>query len=138
MIPSTKNGAPRARPESAALLVIVLLLALAPLASAEDAWPAAPAPTHGGPPGDVDHRFAAGLYRSLVHALGDRLSGCGFRPEKRDYRPHVTLARKVQPIPACKLERPVFWQVAEFALVVARPGQRPRYRVERSWILQGA
>ena len=71
----------------------------------------------------------------LVHGLGGRLRGCGFRVERRDYMPHVTLARKARPIPARELEPPVFWPVSEFALVIDRPDRQPRYRAVRSWPL---
>jgi 2'-5' RNA ligase len=47
----------------------------------------------------------------------------------------VTLARKARPLPARVLEPPVIWPVSEFALVIARPGERPRYQVERRWPL---
>jgi len=71
----------------------------------------------------------------LVQALNNGLAGCGFRPERRTFRPHVTLARKAWPLPMRGVEPPVVWPVSGFALVIARPGECPRYRVERSWSL---
>jgi 2'-5' RNA ligase len=71
----------------------------------------------------------------LLHTLNGALLGCGFRPERRPFEPHVTLARKARPLPARDLEHPIAWPVSEFALVIARPGDRPRYRVERRWPL---
>ncbi|WP_089724615.1 RNA 2',3'-cyclic phosphodiesterase [Candidatus Thiosymbion oneisti] len=71
----------------------------------------------------------------LVQALNDGLRGCGFCPERRAFEPHVTLARKSRPLPARALEPPIIWPVSAFALVIARPGQCPRYQVERSWPL---
>lgn len=71
----------------------------------------------------------------LLHALNSGLLGCGFRPERRPFEPHVTLARKARPLPTRELEHPVAWPVSDFALVIAKPGERPRYRVERTWSL---
>ncbi len=71
----------------------------------------------------------------LVQTLNDGLRGCGFLPERRAFTPHVTLARKARPLPARGVEPSIVWPVSEFALVSARPGQYPRYRVERSWSL---
>lgn len=74
-------------------------------------------------------------FLDLLHRLNGGLSGCGFRPEERAFRPHVTLARKARPLPARMLDSPIVWPVSDFALVIARPGEYPRYRVERSWPL---
>lgn len=71
----------------------------------------------------------------LLHALSSGLRDCGFRPERRPFEPHVTLARKARPLGAQALEHPVVWPVSELALVIACPGERPRYRVERRWPL---
>jgi len=71
----------------------------------------------------------------LIQALQGGLLVCGFRPERRPFEPHVTLARKVHPLPTRELEQPVVWPVSEIALVIARPGERPRYAVERRWPL---
>lgn len=71
----------------------------------------------------------------LLGALETGLRDCGFRPESRPFKPHVTLIRKARAMPARELERPVSWPVSDFSLVSARPGECPRYRVERSWPL---
>lgn len=71
----------------------------------------------------------------LVHVLNDGLADCGFYPERRAFMPHVTLARKSQPLPARGIEPPIVWPVSEFALMIARTGECPRYRVERNWPL---
>jgi 2'-5' RNA ligase len=71
----------------------------------------------------------------LLQCLNDGLSGCGFLPERRRFAPHVTLARKARSVPSMELARPIDWPVSEFALVIARPGERPRYRVVRKWPL---
>ena len=72
---------------------------------------------------------------NLLYALESGLLGCGFRPARRSFKPHVTLARKAHPLSARGLEQPVDWPVSDFALVAGRPGERPRYRVERRWPL---
>lgn len=71
----------------------------------------------------------------LPQALNRGLIGCGFRPERRRFAPHVTLARKARPLPARVLADPIDWPVSEFALVLARPGEWPRYRLVRTWQL---
>jgi 2'-5' RNA ligase len=71
----------------------------------------------------------------LLHALNGGLLGCGFKPERRPFIPHVTLARKARPLQARELDPPIAWPVAEFRLVLARPGERPRYQPVRSWPL---
>jgi 2'-5' RNA ligase len=71
----------------------------------------------------------------LFDALEGGLLGCGCRPERRPFAPHVTLMRKAQPLPARELAEPIAWPVTAFALVIARTGRRPRYRVVREWPL---
>lgn len=71
----------------------------------------------------------------LVHALNDGLQGCGFGPERRPFVPHVTLARRARPLPARDIDPPIVWPVTAFALVIARPGECPRYWVQRTWSL---
>ena len=73
--------------------------------------------------------------QDLLYALESGLRRCGLRPAPRSFKPHVTLARKAQPLPARGLDQSILWPVSDFALVVGRPGERPRYRVERRWPL---
>jgi 2'-5' RNA ligase len=73
----------------------------------------------------------------LVLALNRELSNCGFVPERRAYRPHVTLARKARPVVAQELGNPIPWRVEELALVTGT-GAVPRYRVLRRWALRGS
>ena len=72
---------------------------------------------------------------SLLGSLDGNLLDCGFRPERRPFVPHVTLVRKARPAPARELTPPIDWPVSAFALAIARPGERPRYRVVREWPL---
>jgi 2'-5' RNA ligase len=72
---------------------------------------------------------------ALHERLGAGLREQGFATERRSYRPHVTLARKVRrrlgPAPLA----PVAWRVDEWALVESRPGPAPRYRPIGRWPL---
>jgi len=71
-----------------------------------------------------------GLFDQLQAGLAD----CGFAPERRPYRPHVTLARKVTQVVPGTLDRPIAWPVDSFALIASRTGgEPPRYRVLKKW-----
>lgn len=70
----------------------------------------------------------------LVHDLQQGLSGCGFEPENRTYRPHVTLARKAGPAQVRRLDKPVIWSPREFVLAGSHSGNKPpRYSVFDRW-----
>ncbi len=65
---------------------------------------------------------------SLVRQLGEQLTLCGFPPEDRSYRPHVTLARKIKAATSFQLTDSVPWRVNEFVLVASHTdGRVPRY-----------
>jgi 2'-5' RNA ligase len=53
----------------------------------------------------------------FVSSLRAALAREGFIPEARDYRPHVTLARKVRAAPRGALTPPLAWPADRFALV---------------------
>ena len=64
----------------------------------------------------------------LVRSLGEQLTDCGFPPEERSYRPHVTLARKVRDAIDVQLEETIPWIAGEFVLVVSHTdGRVPGY-----------
>lgn len=67
------------------------------------------------------------LARNLKHVL----RGCGYRPERREYNPHVTLMRKAPPMPRLEPFEPVLWKADRFCLVESRePDENGRrYRV---------
>ncbi len=72
----------------------------------------------------------------LVKSFGQNLQECGFRVERRPYRPHVTLLRKTTPGLPLVLPQPVFWPVEYFVLAESVPGNGPPwYRVVESWPL---
>ena len=70
----------------------------------------------------------------LVHDLQQGLTSCGFLPEKRNYTPHVTLARKAKPAEHAGVEAPIIWQPREFVLAASHSGSElPRYKVLDRW-----
>jgi 2'-5' RNA ligase len=69
-----------------------------------------------------------------VAALGEALAGCGHKPDKRHFVPHVTLSRKAKN-PRFKAGLPTLdWRVDEFVLAesVAVAGG-VRYAVRERW-----
>ncbi len=78
------------------------------------------------------------LQRSLADLLAD---GCGYRPEARPYRPHVTLERKPQHPLQARLPEPIVWRAERFSLVesvaATRPRTPPSYHPLRHWPLHG-
>lgn len=72
----------------------------------------------------------------LVSTLNQELRGCGFSPESRPYRAHLTLARKVtSPLPDVA-HAPVDWPIDKFHLVQSETHpDGARYRVLKSWPL---
>ncbi len=76
--------------------------------------------------------------QALVDGLNHAFESCGLEPERRPYRVHMTLCRKVrhgsrEPAPD------ILWPVHDFALVesVSTP-DGVDYRVLQRWPLQGA
>lgn len=67
----------------------------------------------------------------LADALSARMESIGVKVDRRPWRPHVTLFRKVSRRPRFPEIEPVTWSVRDFALVESIPG-RP-YQVLRSW-----
>ncbi|MEW8508273.1 MAG: RNA 2',3'-cyclic phosphodiesterase [Candidatus Thiodiazotropha sp.] len=74
----------------------------------------------------------------LVADLNLALQGCGFEPEKRTYKPHVTLYRKARRVASAQLTPSITWQVSDFVLASsADPGSSgTRYQVLRRWALE--
>jgi len=71
------------------------------------------------------------LHRGL--AVG--LEAAGLPVETREYRPHVTLARRVQTQPADITMSPIIWEIRHLVLVESRPGSAPCYRILAGWPL---
>jgi 2'-5' RNA ligase len=79
---------------------------------------------------------AVAVVGSLAEALEREAMAAGFIPALNNFRPHVTLARKVlHPVPAMDID-PVVWSFTEFVLVESRtePGGAV-YRVVKSFPL---
>ena len=76
----------------------------------------------------------------LVFDLQNALAGCGFEPERRRYKPHITLLRKALHGEAGTIDPPVVWTANGFVLAVSGGGEpgAPRYRVVRRWPLSPA
>lgn len=68
------------------------------------------------------HRCPAGL-TGLVAQIRAELDGLGISYDRRDFRAHMTLARKVTVLPELEAPVPVHWPVSAFVLVesVATP-----------------
>ena len=70
----------------------------------------------------------------LEKRLWDSLAERGFRSEDRDYRPHVTLARRARPVDFAV--EPVRFPVRDLALVESFPdGRNVHYEVLERWPL---
>jgi 2'-5' RNA ligase len=70
----------------------------------------------------------------LVHDLQLGLTNCGFQPEKRTYKPHVTLARKARPVKNSELDHSIVWSPHEFVLAGSHSrAELPRYTIIKSW-----
>ena len=72
----------------------------------------------------------------LHQELGSRLGECGFEPEKRPFRPHVTVLRKYRASPPKPEFEPIRWPVGDFSLVESRSGENGvQYRVLETYPL---
>ncbi len=72
----------------------------------------------------------------LVEQLQQALRPCGFEPEGRPFRAHVTLARKVNRRPPPVVPEPFAWAVRDFVLVESLSGpDGVEYRVLARWPL---
>lgn len=81
-------------------------------------------------------RHIPGSLESLVDQLKSGLLNCGFSPETRPYRPHVTLARDARSSASGPVSKPFVWHCDRFVLVTSTSArQPPRYRVAREWPL---
>ncbi len=73
---------------------------------------------------------------SLVGDLKLACEGCGFEPERRPYRAHMTLARKVPHARVPPQIEPIAWHVGSFALVESKTlPAGAEYSVLRTWAL---
>jgi 2'-5' RNA ligase len=71
-----------------------------------------------------------------VHNLEQGLISCGFQPERRNYTPHVTLARKARSEQPAVVADPVVWRPREFVLAASHSGAGlPRYKILDRWYI---
>lgn len=70
----------------------------------------------------------------LVTSLNKAIEPCGYQPEKRPFRLHITLMRKVRkPVNPVHFE-PIPWLVRSFCLVESKTlPEGAEYRVIKSW-----
>lgn len=74
----------------------------------------------------------AGLYK----VLSTELQRCGFEPEARPFKAHITLARDAHLVPTGLIDPPLKWPCDHFVLVESLPVRDPpRYRVVGQWPL---
>ena len=74
--------------------------------------------------------------RGLVAELWAALGECGIEPEHREFRAHVTLARKVGKGVVTGVHSPVVWPVRSFCLIESRTlPEGARYEVRARWDL---
>jgi 2'-5' RNA ligase len=69
----------------------------------------------------------------LHAALAAALPRVGLQPEARDYRPHVTMARRARGAEVPQSGPAIDWQVDHYALVESRPGDGGGYTVLREY-----
>jgi 2'-5' RNA ligase len=69
------------------------------------------------------------LHASLAEAL-ERL---GMTPEARDYRPHVTLARRAAQLKETTAGPPIVWRVDGYALMQSKTGDGSSYSVVQAY-----
>ncbi len=75
---------------------------------------------------------------ALIEGLWVAVQGCGLAPEKREYRLHLTLARKVRRRVSAGASAPIDWHVDHFVLVASHTHRTGVvYEVLRSWRLNG-
>jgi 2'-5' RNA ligase len=69
----------------------------------------------------------------LHAALSSALPGVGLAPEPRDYRPHVTMARRAKGAGMPPSGPAIAWQVDHYALVESKTGDGEGYTVLREY-----
>lgn len=76
---------------------------------------------------------------SKLHAdLGSMIETCGYTPESRPYRPHVTMARKIKQPLDKEIISGIAWRVDRFVLVQSTTQEKGvQYRVKASYPLCG-
>lgn len=74
----------------------------------------------------------------LVMQLNAALTACGYKPDPRSFKAHVTLARKALRAPGTPQMPALVWQAHDFCLVESVTGEQgSEYRVLMRWPLRG-
>lgn len=72
--------------------------------------------------------------QSLVAALNSELHQCGYEPEYKDFKAHMTLMRKVTRKPKAFPVSPVIWHVNQFVLIESQVDNTgSTYNVINQW-----
>jgi 2'-5' RNA ligase len=74
---------------------------------------------------------------NLARTLTAGLASIGFEPERRNFRPHLTMARDVRLNPGTlTLARAISWHAGQFCLVASRQtSMGSRYEILQDWSL---
>ncbi len=73
---------------------------------------------------------------TLVKSIKKCVKQQGFKPDQREYKPHVTIARKVKQVIVPKETFHIPWQVNSFALVISKSTENGvDYQVLKEWPL---
>jgi 2'-5' RNA ligase len=73
---------------------------------------------------------------ALVRGLSEALRNCGYEPDQRPFRAHLTLARRLRRCPRFPEPQPIDWPVRDFVLVESQTGPRgAEYEILRRWPL---
>lgn len=74
--------------------------------------------------------------KQLTYNLQHAIIPCGFKPETREYLPHITLVRKAKNNPAALDISPIIMKVSKFCLVESKTyPEGAQYKVLKSWDL---
>lgn len=72
--------------------------------------------------------------RQLAFDTQQNLIPCGYKPEDRDYNPHITLVRKAKQSPSIIEIEPISWFVNKFCLVESKTeAEGARYTILKTW-----
>ena len=74
--------------------------------------------------------------KQLTEDLQKMIIPCGFKPEQREYQPHITLVRKAKYEPSLSESTPINLKVTKFCLVESKTAaEGAQYSILKSWYL---
>ena len=74
--------------------------------------------------------------QSLASVLNSELKQCGYEPEYKDFKPHMTLMRKVSRMPKPFQFEPIQWHLNQFVLVESQVDNKgSSYKIINQWDL---